>query len=296
MEIYQLQSFLIVAEKASITHAADVLCLSQPAVSRHILALEREVGALLFDRTSKGLLLTAVGFILQRHARQIMSIVDECQQQISDISLGMNGQVVLAVGARHCISDWLPTFQERYPNISLTVFTRGTNDIVQLILDREVDIGLVVHPMDHPELEVIELYTEDVVLVAPPEHPFATRTVQFDELSGTPLVLWTRGSDFRSFVEKAFEHTGKSLLVKVELDNVEEIKRLVRAGIGITFLPESIVRNDISEGLLSTIYIDGLPRLTRETCAAYRKDRYLSAAARRLLELLLELYSKSIIA
>ena len=296
MEIYQLQSFLSVAEKASITHAAEVLCLSQPAVSRHIIALEREVGAPLFDRTSKGVLLTAVGSILQRHARQIMSIVDECRQEISDISLGVSGHVVLAVGARHCISEWLPTFQERYPNISLTVYTRGTNDIVQLILDREVDLGLVVHPMDHPELEVIDLYTEDVVLVAPPKHPFAARTVQFEELSETPLVLWTRGSDFRSFVDKAFVNSGKSMLVKIELDNVEEIKRLVRAGIGMTFLPESIVRNDVSEGFLSTVHVDGLPRLTRETCAAYRKDRYLNVAARRLLDLLLELYSKFITA
>lgn len=288
MEIHPLQSFLRVAEDENISRAAETLCLSQPAVTRHILALERELGIALFDRTGRGVLLTEAGFALQRHATRVLAILDECRQEITDLKRGVSGRIVLAVGARHCVSEWLPAFQQRHPGIELVIYTRGTREVTQLILDRQVDLGLVVHPSDHPELAAIELYDEEVVLVAPPDHPFARRPIAIEELSGAPLVLWARGSDFRSYVETAFASRAIPMFVKIELDNVEEIKRLVIAGIGTTFLPESIVRREVESGRLARVQVNDFPRLTRETCVVYRSDRYLSTAAKSLIDLLRE--------
>ena len=177
MDLFQLQSFLRVADEGSITRAAESLFLTQPAVTQQIHSLEKELGTVLFDRTRRGVHLTSAGMVLRDFARQSLSILDEGKQAIADLETGKTGRLILGAGVTTSIfhlPEWLRTFQENFSGVDVVVRTGRSREVAAMVSSREIDLGLVTSPVDSPDLNIIGLFKEEIVLVSRRNHPLAT--------------------------------------------------------------------------------------------------------------------------
>lgn len=295
MELFQLQSFVRVAEEGSITRAAEALHLTQPAVTNHVRALERELRAPLFDRTGRGVRLTPAGRALLEYTRRSLGLLDECRQVLMDLREGTFGRLVLGAGVTTSIfhlPGWLREFRETNPGVDVTVRTGRSREIAQLVLEREIDLGIVTSPVEHPDLSVAGLFEEQIVLVTPREHPLAGRAAPAEELEAASLILFRAGTGFRNYLDRSLARAGVRVQVKMESDSVEAIKSFVAVGLGISFLPAASVAAELRAGTLAQAHVAGLPPLQRQTAAVFRTDRYLSAPARGFLGILTARYGK----
>ncbi len=290
MELFQLRSLVRVAEEGSVTRAAESLCLTQPAVSRHIQALEQELGVSLFERTERGMRLTPAGTALRDHARRSLAILEEGRRLIAELEDGAAGRLTLGAGVTTSIfrlPALLRIFREAYPRVDVVVRTGRSREIAQFVMDREVEVGLVTSPQQSPELETVGLFDEEILLVTPPglgpAEPGELTPAQFQSL---PLILFSRNTGFRGYLDRVFSESQLAPSVKMESDSVEAIKSFVTVGLGASFLPESSVRAEIAAGALHSRCVERLPRLARRTSAIYRRDRQLPFAAREFLQVL----------
>lgn len=295
MEHTQLQSFLRVAEDGSVTRAAEALFVTQPAVTQQIRALERELGVALFDRTGRGVQLTAAGQVLRDYAQRSLALLDECRQVIADLETGKGGRLVLGTGVTTGIFHlpaWLQAFQQAYPAVEVVVRTGRSREVAEWVRERLIDLGLVTSPVENPDVHMTGLFEEEIVLVAPYGHPLADQPVPAHELAGLPLILFPRGSGFRDYLDHALAHAGIAAQVKMETDSVEAIKGFVAVGLGLAFLPASAVTAEVAAASLVCLSLDGLPALQRKTSVIYRNDRYQSAAMRGFLRMLNARYNE----
>jgi DNA-binding transcriptional LysR family regulator len=293
VEIHQLESFIRVADEGSITRAAEALHLSQPAVTNHIRALERELRAPLFDRTGRGVRLTAAGQALLEYARRSLGLLADGRRALLDMQEGAAGRLLLGVGVTTCIFHlpaWLRRFRETNPGVDVTVRTGRSREIAQLAVEREIDLGIVTSPVTQVELRVEGLFDEEIVLVTPPEHPLAGTVAPPEALGSASLILFRTGAGFRDYLDRSFAAAGLRAQVKMESDSVEAIKSFVQVGLGISFLPAASVAAELEVGTLSRAWIAGLPELSRRTAIVYRPERYLSAPASGFLAVLSERY------
>ena len=293
MELSHLKSFLKVAEEENITRAAYALFLTQPAVTQHIRTLEKELGVSLFDRTGRGVQLTPEGNALREYAKRGLSILDEGKQVIADLRAGAAGRLSLGAGVTTSIFNlpkWLNIFHEEFPKVDVVVLTGRSAEIIEHIMDREVDLGFVTSPTDHPNLCTVGLYDEEIVLVSPPGHPLTGRVVSPDELSNAPLIMFPPGAGFREFLDRTLPEAGFHASIKMQTDSVEAIKSFVAVGLGLSFLPSSAVEAEIEAGILARVEIENSEPIRRRTSIAYRTDRYLSRAAQGFLHILSNLY------
>ncbi len=286
MELFQIRSFLKAAEEGSITRAAESLFITQPAVTGHIQALEKELGAPLFDRTGRGVQLTEAGLALLDHAKRSLAILDECKQVISDLGSGKGGKLIIGAGVTTSIFQlpkWLAKFRERKPEVEMIVRTGRSSEVVSMTLAREIDLGFVTSPVDNSDLRITGLFDEQIRLVAHPNWQHDGKSIT--ELSQAPLILFGKNSGFRDYLDRTFADAGITPNIRMESDSLEAIKSFVASGLGLSFLPMSAVEKEIAEGTLAVIETNFLPPLSRKTSAIYRMDRYLSAAARAFLEI-----------
>jgi len=289
MDISQLRSFLQVADAGTITRAAEQLYLTQPAVTQHIHALERELGAPLFDRLGRGMRLTAAGCILQVYARKSLAALEECRLEMGEWLAGETGPLTIGAGVTTSIfflPKWLRLFKESHPGVELIVRTGRSREIVALLLEGEIDLGLITSPTDHPSIALCSLFAEEIVLVVPPDHPLAGAAIAPMRLGSLPLILFPHGAGFRDYLDRFFAASQCPPNVKMETDSVEAIKSFVGAGLGASLLPFSAVQQEIADGTLARVTFTGIAPPQRETYAAYRGDRYLCATAKQFLELL----------
>lgn len=283
METAQIQSFLQVVETGSISRAAKAVHLTQPAVTKQIMALERELKTPLFDRTGRGMQLTAAGELLSSYARRSMALQEECRQAIADLDSGESGELVIGAGVTTSIFQlphWLQALKARLPGLDVTVRTGSSREVVQWTLEREILLGLVTTPVEHRDLTVKGLFDERIVLVASPDmapaSPMKTLTL--------PLILFPRGSGFRDYLDRELSEGGIDVRVKMETDSLEAIKSFVASGLGASFLPAGTVAREIEEGVLRTVSVRGLARLRRRTSLIYRSDRHLGAGAKAFIK------------
>jgi len=174
MDLSQLRSFLSVAHEGSISRASNNLHLTQPAVTKQMRALERELGAVLFNRTGRGIELTAAGVALRDYAQRCLALLDECRRVIADLETGSAGQLVIGAGGTTSIFQlprWLQSLQQALPGIDVVVRTGDSREVVRLALKREVDLGLITTPVQHPDLHMVNLYEEEIEHSPMPESP-----------------------------------------------------------------------------------------------------------------------------
>jgi DNA-binding transcriptional LysR family regulator len=275
MQIERVRTFLEIARTGSVTRAAHALGLSQPALTERLRALERELGADLFVRTRRGVRLSDAGRALLPHAERALGAIDDGRRAVDQMRRGEIGR--LAVGAAPAVSTYalpgaLRRFQQAHPNVHLSVRTGHSEEILDLVLRHEVEVGLV-REIRHPDIEVIPLYEDELVLVVEPSHPFAARgRIRLSELGGEHLVTFDRASSYNELTQALFREAGVAPRGVIELDNVEGAKRCVLKGLGVALLPRQAVRAELASRRLRAVAIAGARPIRRRIVAIRRRD------------------------
>jgi DNA-binding transcriptional LysR family regulator len=251
MEISALQAFVAVAESASFSQAAQQLFLTQPAISKRIAALERELGTALFDRVGRHVDLTEAGRALLPRARQILEAVEDSRRTLSNLSGQVEGPLRFGTSHHiglHRLPPVLRAYSARYPAVRLDIRFLDSEAACQAVERGEMELGVVTLPLRAPhDLRATPIWHDPMAVVAAPNHPLAGRpNLEPGDLAPYPAVLPARGTYTREIAEAAFERFGVKPAVSLSTNYLETIKMLVSVGLGWSILPVSMVDEDIT--------------------------------------------------
>jgi len=240
----EIEAFLTVAERRSVSKAAEVLYVTQPALTTRIKKLERDLGVELFVRTPRGMRLTAEGRAFRGHAQRAVQELAQGRELLRELREGRVGELLL--GAAPAISTYvlplvLRRFQASFPNVHLIVRTGHSEEILEMVLREQVQVGLV-RELPHPATTSRRLYEDEIVLVVHPAHRFAAeRSIAVDELAGERLILFDRTSSYFVLTSAFFRDAGVVPRGVMELDNVDATKKMVEQDLGIDGISESVL-------------------------------------------------------
>ena len=262
LENFRLKVFRAVAEHLNFHKAAERLFLTQPAVTLQIKALEEELGVRLFDRAGGRISLTRQGSILQEYAGKIAALALEAEQELGCRDGKVSGQLSLGVSttiAQYVLPRLLGAFLAEYPAVQFSLRSGNTSDIVRLLLDGKVAIGLIEGPAGDPGIRKEPFMEDELVLIIP-------RQSEFDHLSQSQflesiLLIREQGSGSRRVVEIALEKAGfklKSFKKVIDLDSTEAIKSAVEAGLGIGFVSSWAISKELELGTLKVARLTGV--------------------------------------
>jgi DNA-binding transcriptional LysR family regulator len=294
MDLGQLEAFLQVASQRSFSRAAEALGLTQPSVTARIQSLERDLGETLFERNGRGVTLTEAGGAFLPHAQRVLKALHDGRDAIQSLRKMELG--TLRLGAAPTISTYvlpglLKEFRSRYPHLEVSVRTEHSDQIAQMVLADEVEVGLE-RSISHPDVVTVPLYDDEVILVASARHAFAREgSASIEDMSKQPLLMFNRGSGYYTLVDNALRQAGVLVSPAMELDNMEATKKMVDEGLGIAMLPRVAVERELRDGELCHIRVTGLTMPKRQIALIYRRGRTLGRAAEAFVHLLEERYS-----
>lgn len=294
VELAQLDAFLQVARHRSFSRAAEALFLTQPSVTARIQSLEREIGERLFDRSGRSVTLTDAGRAFIRHAQRALTAVQEGTDAIEAVRHGEVGS--LRIGSSSSIGTYvlpkiLKTFRDARPRVHIYLTTGTSEEVIERLLAGELHVAIC-RLTQHPELEAIHLFNDDLTLVVAPNHPFASRRrVKMSDAGREPFLFFERGSSYHSLIYSVFLRLGIVPESVMELDSIETTKHMVEAGLGVAILPLSNVEREVAAGHLATVQITDLEQPTqREVGAHLPRNRAYTKPLREFLRILFEAY------
>ncbi|UHA73014.1 LysR family transcriptional regulator [Paenibacillus sp. 481] len=290
MEFRQLQYAIQIAQERNFSRAAEKLHIAQPSLSQQLSKLEKEIGVLLFQRTTNSVELTHAGSVFVERAQKIVDSIEQLKNEMSDISQTKTGKVVIGtmpITGSHILPHVLPQFHKRYPEIELVLSEESTTvNLEKMTAQGKNDLCLISLPLVEPSLAYEPVVDEEIVLAVPPEHPLAagvgnghTRAteISLSELRNEPFVLLKRGQGFRQLTIDLCREAGFEPRVVFESSNIETVQSLVAAGMGLSLVPSFIASAPRTEFVPAYIPLVGRP--SRTLVIAYRDGRYMSQAA-----------------
>lgn len=283
MDLMQLEMFVATAELRSVQRAAERVFRTQPAVSMAIRKLEDELGSPLFDRSSRGnYQLTASGEVLFSHAKRLLALRDEAMTHVKELQSLEDGRV--RIGANESAGNYLlprliQLFRRKYPKVRVDVTRQNSRQLLHDIRDNMVDLALISFAPEEKDIEVTAVMKDELVLISNPDHPIAKRTgVHIRDLGNEPFIAHTVTSQSRQKVVEAFRSTDTPLRIVMEVAMIETIKKLVVMKLGLAFVPEMSVQDEIQRGELTRIAVEGL-QYERTLYLARRRTNSHSHAA-----------------
>jgi DNA-binding transcriptional LysR family regulator len=290
-----LQTFVAVHRTGGFSAAAEELRRSQPAISRRISLLEQQLGGPLFERTAAGVRLSQLGETLMPHAVRVLAALDDARQAVRDLRELKAGPVKLAVVgtlAGPMLTGVLRRFTAEAPDVALSLRTATSRQVSELVQASEATIGLRYFRDAASDLECLEMAAEQLVVVCAPEHPLASgRVAAFASLASEIWLAFPRRNEVGEVVAETLfaEFLGRGIadFRWSAVDSLTAQKRLAEAGFGLALLPISSVEEELKAGSLARIEVADLDA-TNPVFAVVRRGAYLSKAARRLLEMLID--------
>jgi LysR family cyn operon transcriptional activator len=264
VELRQLQYFLAVAKHESFTRAADHVHVSQPSLSVQIGALEEELGTRLFDRLGRKVVLTQAGELFRQHAERALRELEQAAHVVQELQGAKRGR--LSVGTLSTVNSYLiaplvSRFKQRFPEIHLHIHALPSTEIVNGLLANQLDLGICLLPLAHPQLHAMPLFEERLVLVAPASAKALRPRLRMQDLAALPLILMPVDYCLRKMVEGECAKAGVHPQVSLEMSSPEGILEAVSEGAGMTILPELYVRLRLPYGGLQVVDIyDPTPR------------------------------------
>lgn len=271
LNLRALRLFAAVAEHGGVSRAAAAHFVTQPAVSKAIAALERELGVPLLDRGHRGSTLTEAGVLLDAQARVIFAAERVAEAEIAQLrGLGAGS---LQIGASTTIATYLLPpllggFHRRHPGIDLRVMSANTQDVAAALADGVVDVALVEGPVHDRRLEVQPWREDELVAIAGAGHPLvagggsggsiAPAGVSLGQLSAELLVVREPGSGTREVTEEAFRARGFVPRRTLEVGSTAAIMQLVAAGLGVAFVSEAAAADQIALGTLRRLPVPAM--------------------------------------
>ena len=262
MEIRQLRAFVAIAESGTFTAGALRVHVTQAAISMQIRQLENEIGAKVFVRAPRHVILTEAGEQLLRRARHILREHDAALDEIAELAGAERGRLRIGSASAMVLTDQLPSIlaelRAQHPGAEIGV-TSGTSEVlVDQILAGDVDIAFVSLPVDVRGIKTERLSEDQLVAIASPRHKLAKqRTISAYTLAGERLILGERGGNTRRLIDQFFAQAGVTLHVAMELSRQQAIRRMVEADMGVGIVPLQSVIEDVENGKLVRWWIEG---------------------------------------
>lgn len=285
----RLKVFHTVARLLSFTKAAEALHMTQPAVTFQVRQLEEHFNTRLFDRTHNRITLTEVGEQVYDYADKIFDLYAQMDNVVREMTGDVSG--VLMIGASTTIAEYmlpalLGDFKSKYPEVSIRLKVSNTDEIVSMVENNTIDLGVVEAPVGNKNLAVAPCHTDELVAIVPPQHPLSQKeSVNVKEISGHPFISREEGSGTRNVVNNYFSEAGTSLYdlnVVMELGSSESIKGAVASGMGISILSQVTIQKELQLGTLVAIPLN--PRLKRPFSFVHQKQKFRLRTIEELLQ------------
>lgn len=289
MEIKRLGYFLTVAELGSISRAAAVIGIAQPALGRQIRKLEHDCGCRLFHRHGRGVALTDEGVRYAERLRPLMRQLSAASEDLGTSPGLVQGAVVL--GLTPSLVEWIgvaliTAIERKFPALKLTVLSSYNGYLHEWLLDGRLDLAVLQDTRRSQHVLVGALAKAQVFLVSSPATPHLAAlkadTISFEGLADLPLVLTTRGHGLRNDIEQVARARGIELSVRYEVDSLTLMKRLAAQGLAHAMITLPTIQSEVARGELVARRIVR-PQLTTHMVLACPQNRPLSAAGRAVL-------------
>jgi DNA-binding transcriptional LysR family regulator len=289
MQVESLKVFCDLVESGSFSQSALRNFITQSAVSQQIRSLESRFNTPLLVRQGRSVYPTEAGRILYEGAREILDRFERVDLQLRSMGEETTGTVRIAtiysVGLYE-MSLVIRTFLKTYPRVNLHVEYSRANRVYEECQKGQVDIGIVTYPKPRRGIQVIPLPADKLILICPPQHPFAKlRQIDVRKLNGQNFVAFERDIPSRRAIDQIFRAHNIEVRVVMELDNIETIKRSVEIGAGISIVPLLSVQREVQSGALAQVHL-ARQTFLRPLGAIVKRNRTLTPAAQKLIELL----------
>ena len=279
MTLRHLKIFLSIYETGSTTAAAEQLFISQPTVSVALRELEEHYGVRMFERYAKHLYVTPAGQQMYQYARHLVSLMEEAEDAIR--SLGEAG--TLRVGssitiATRFLPEYVRRFKELYPQMQVRVKVDNTDTIARMVLDNQIDLGLVEGSVHSPYILAKPYSGDRLVMVCSPQHPYAAyKSVAPEVLMVEEVLLREKGSAGRDLFDSLMEHRGIHVEPAWESVSTQALVRAVQADLGVAVLPYYLVQEAIRQGAVVAVPLEGVD-FCRQYSVILHKSKFHSAA------------------
>lgn len=294
-----LYAFATVVEQKSMNRASGILKLSQPALSRKIMGLEAQLGIQLFERKGKRLELTRAGQVCYEYAVELRKTHREMIQTLSQFRSG-SSTLSLTIGAslttlQSTLPDLITFYTHDFPHTDIKALTGKTHEIVTMVREEKVDIGLVASQSESPGLTCLPLFEDHLCLVLPSGHPLLDiKTIRMKNIQDLPMLLFSKGTWYRVMMDELFHNYAVFPNVKMEIDSFEAIIRLVSTIKVATLLPKSYLRSHLlANNDLSVRTIPELEERKRTTSLMYSTESASDPVIRTFIEKAREYFSKA---
>ena len=287
VNLNQLKVFHVAAKLQSFTRAAEALFLTQPGISKHIKDLEDYYGVRLFDRLGKKVVLTQAGEVLYARTETIFNAIDQSKVEIDELqgfergSLRIGASITLGI---YILPGIMSRFRHLHPRIELSLDIVLNRQVADMILDNAIDIGFLGAPVADGKLRSGAFMKDELVLIVPAGHAWARKdAVEPHALAAQPFIISQRGSGTRRIVEERLARAGVVLKNRIEFGHTEAVKKAVESGLGVSIISRAAIAREEHLGVIKSLRLDGVD-MTRDFYFAYRKDKYMTSAAKAFLE------------
>ncbi len=278
-------TFLYVAKFKSISKAAKELYTSQPAVTRVIKLIEKELGCSLFVRSKYGVELTKEGEILYEYAFITLTKGEEMVLKAGSLTEGdiLIGSTITALD--EFLFEYLKVFHRKYPNVKYRIFTQSSNQTIQKLNSGLIDVAFVTTPYDeNPNLIKYELNDfENIIIAGDKFKNILKKNINLKELEDNPFVLLPRHMQLREYTDKLFEENGMHVDPTIEVDSAHMVAPMVENNFGIGIVPKSLVKKELEENRVFEVKLDK-PLPNRKVIALINKDFPIKTATKTFIK------------
>ena len=286
MELRQIRYFLKVAELLNFSEASKSLFITQSTLSQQIRQLEQEFDTVLFYRNSHDVSLTEAGQQLYRCARQLISDADTCVQKMTDLKNMLAGELNIGVTFTFSplLTETVLEFMKQYPNVRLNIYYKTMSELMDMLQQRDIDFVLAFKPTDmNDKIDSHVLFGNRLSVVASENHPLAKRkSLTIDDIMLYDMALPARGLQARNIFDEMILKMNGKIKVRIELNDVSILLKLIRQSKLITVLAEATIHDE--EGLVA-IPLE-IADFSMEGCIHIRKQSYVKNSAREFYRLL----------
>ncbi len=289
MHIETLKIFCDLADSRSFSKTAEKHLLSQSAISQQLAQLELAHKCQLIARKKRPIELTTAGQVFYKAAKDILERYDQLKTELNALKTGIETRInvaaIFSIGM-HSLPDYVKKFMIRYPTVNMRIEYFSADNVYEMVLNGEFDIGLVAVPKKDRRLDVYEFEEEPLVLVCSPKHPLAGETkADIHKLQFERFIAFEKDVPTRIWIDNILARYSTVVRTVMEFDNVETVKRAVEINAGVTILPLATVIQETASGTLKAIPFSN-EKFLRPTGIIVRKGRTLSQAARYFIEIL----------
>lgn len=290
MNIQSLKSFIAIAETKSMSRAAELLFVTQPALSQQIKQLETHFSVQLLERTNRGIKLTEAGKILYEHARQIVTLYQTLEKEMEGFRASITGS--LTVGASSIVGGYavpcsIFIFKEKYPESHITLKVGNRRQILEDLKNGTIDVAIVEGEKPDGNLFSSEIGNDEMVVIAPNRKPWDERNIlSLDEFLKQPLIMREEGSGTRQMIEKYLSRLGidkNQLNIVMELSSADSIKAAVEAGHGISIMPKLALKKELYNKTLVALKIENIT-FFQKIHIAYKHEKAQSNVAKAFIK------------